>query len=74
MALSCTEPARLLAHIENSYPRVVKSAATAIGTTKFTFPDKLVVNIYSTGTVTFQGMTSDIIEEIKHQIEVINRT
>ncbi|ENM3096133.1 TPA: hypothetical protein ACF8SY_001326 [Pseudomonas aeruginosa] len=73
MAHSCGDPARLITHIENSYPRAVKTGPNAIGTIKFVFPDGLVVNVFANGTVNFQGQASPIKDEILAQIEIINR-
>lgn len=73
MSISCGDPARLIAHIENSYPKAVKSGPNAIGTYKFTFPDRLVVNVFANGTVNFQGQASVIQAEVERQVEIINR-
>jgi hypothetical protein len=73
MAITCGDPARLIKHIGNSYPKSVPAAATAIGTVKVTFPDGLIVNVFKNGTVNFQGKASAIRKEIEDQIEIINR-
>ncbi len=66
-------PARLIAHIENSYPAVAKEFPDAIGTAKFTFVDKLICNVFENGSVTFQGKASAIKGEIEDQIVIIDR-
>ncbi|WP_223528661.1 hypothetical protein [Pseudomonas sp. A-RE-23] len=74
MALTCGDPTRLIAHIENSYPKAVKTGPNAIKTIKFDFPDKLVVNVFANGTVNFQGQASEISDEITAQVGIINRS
>lgn len=66
-------PARLTAHIQNSYPSVNTAYPDAIGTAMFTFTDGFICNVYETGSVTFQGRPSTIKSEIEVQIEIINR-
>ncbi|MPQ85494.1 hypothetical protein F0170_16740 [Pseudomonas sp. MAFF 730085] len=66
-------PARLIAHIENSYATVTKEFPDAIGTAKFTFDDKSICNVFETGSVTFQGKASTIKGEIEAQIVIIDR-
>ena len=39
---------------------------------KYTFSDGFIVNIYNTGTITFQGTTSNTKETIIRKIEAIN--
>jgi hypothetical protein len=66
-------PARLVAHIEISYPAAKKEFPDALGTAKFTFADKSICNVFETGTVNFQGKASPIKEEILAQILIIDR-
>lgn len=66
-------PARLIAHIQNSYPTVILTYPDAIGTAMFVFTDKFICNVFENGTVTFQGRPSPIKQEIENQIEIINR-
>ncbi|NBF09768.1 hypothetical protein [Pseudomonas sp. Fl4BN1] len=66
-------PARLIAHIEISYPNAEKTFPDTIGTAKFTFPDRLICNVFANGTVNFQGRNSPVKAEIEAQIEIINR-
>lgn len=73
MALAVGDPARLIAHIAISYPAAEKTFPDAIGTAKFTFPDKMICNVFANGTVNFQGKGSPIKAEIEAQIEIINR-
>lgn len=73
MAISCGDPDRLVVHIKNAYLKAVVDEPAAIQT-KFKFPDGLVVNVFSNGTVNFQGKKSDIQGEIESQVEIINRS
>ncbi len=41
--------------------------------TKFRFHDGLVVNVFTNGTVYFQGKASPIEDEIRNQVDIINR-
>ena len=72
MAISCGDPERLLKHIENSYPKAAHSEPNAIGTVKVKFPDGHIVNVFKNGTVNFQGKASDVTDQIKNQVEIIN--
>lgn len=73
MAINCGDPERLIKHIENSYPKATHSAPNAIGTVKVAFPDGHIVNVFANGTVNFQGKASDVAEQIKSQVEIINQ-
>ncbi len=73
MAITCGDPARLIKHVQNSYPKAVAAAPAAIGTVKISFPDGLILNVFKNGTVNFQGKASTVRKEIEDQIEIINR-
>jgi len=66
-------PARLVAHIEVSYPTATKEFPDAHGTAMFTFADKFICNVFETGTVNFQGKPSPIKEQILAAIDVIDQ-
>ncbi|GEM_PF-4036770 len=66
-------PARLIAHIQNSYPTVTTAYPDAIGTAMFTFADRSICNVFENGSVTFQGKASPIRAELEKQIEILNR-
>ena len=70
----CNDVQKLIDHIKTKYPKAKESHPSAIQT-KFDFPDKLVVNIFTTtGTVNFQGNSHQNlkVQEIKDAIEAIN--
>lgn len=72
MAISCGNPEALIAHISATYLKALKSTPQAIQT-KFDFPGGFFVNVFSNGTVSFQGKASDIQKEIEAHVEILNR-
>lgn len=72
MAISCGNPARLLATIRSLYPDTIIETPDAIGTNKVLFPDNFIVNIFANGTVNFQGKESSTRSMIENIISTIN--
>jgi hypothetical protein len=71
--VKCNNIQTLLSFIANNYPKAENSHPTALQT-KIDFPDGLVVNIFNTGTVNFQGKSfeNDTVLAISKVIDVIN--
>ena len=74
MALKCNNPQNLIEFIEKNYPRVKTDHPTGIQT-KFVFECGLVTNVFSNGTVNFQGRShqNPIVSDLKNVITAIDR-
>lgn len=71
--MKCYNPTKLLDFIKATY-KDITTTTPDLTQTKIDFPDKLVVNVYSTGTVTFQGNCAGNakVDHITKHIETIN--
>ncbi|MDK9726145.1 MAG: hypothetical protein OEL88_14840 [Sterolibacteriaceae bacterium MAG5] len=74
MAIKCNNTEMLLDFISKKHPDAKVSHPTALQT-KVDFPDGLVVNVFNTGTVNFQGNSFEnhTASDIVNVIEAINR-
>lgn len=74
MPLKCSNPAMLIEFIKKKHPSAVESHPTGLQT-KFDFPDGLVMNVFNTGTVNFQGNSFEnhTASDLINVIEAINR-
>jgi len=74
MALKCNNQKMLLDFIAQKHPEAKITHPTALQT-KIDLPEGLVMNIFNTGTVNFQGNSyeSHIASDIVNVIEAINR-
>ncbi len=73
MPLKCDKPEILRDFITKNF-NVVPTHPSADGD-KFELPGNLVVNVFHTGTVNFQGSSHEnqTVEDIKSLVEIINR-
>lgn len=74
MAIKCNVPEMLIDFISKKHLDAKVSHPTALQT-KIDFPDGLVVNVFNTGTVNFQGNSFEnhTASDIVNVIEAINR-
>lgn len=74
MAIKCADIATLLDFVRKKHPKVNVSHPTAL-LTKVDFPDGLVMNVFNTGTVNFQGNSFEnhVASDLINVIEAINR-
>lgn len=74
MAIKCNKPEMLIDFITKKHPDAKITHPTALQT-KIEFPDRLVVNVFNTGTVNFQGNSFEnhTASDIVNVIEAINR-
>lgn len=74
MALKCNDTNFLLESVRKKYPEAKVSHPSGTQT-KVDLPEGLVMNIFSTGTVNFQGKSYEnhIASDIVNVIEFINR-
>lgn len=74
MPIKCNKPEMLLDFITKKHTQARVSHPTALQT-KIDFPDGLVVNVFNTGSVNFQGNSfgSQTVSDIVNVIEAINR-
>lgn len=74
MALKCNNKEMLLDFVRNKHPQAVFSHPSALQT-KIDFPCGLVMNVFNTGTVNFQGNSFEnhTATDIVNVIEAINR-
>lgn len=74
MPIKCDNAEMLLDFISKKHPDAKVSHPTALQT-KIDFPDGLVVNVFNTGTVNFQGNSFEnhTASDIVNVIEAINR-
>lgn len=74
MPIKCNNPDMLIKLISEKHSNAKVSHPTALQT-KIDFPDGLVVNVFNTGTVNFQGNSFEnhTASDIVNVIEFINR-
>ena len=74
MALKCNNKEMLLDFVKNKHPQAIFSHPSALQT-KIDFPCGLVMNVFNTGTVNFQGNSFEnhTATDIVNVIEAINR-
>ncbi len=74
MTIKCNNTEMLFDFISKKHPTAKVSHPTALQT-KIDFPDGLVVNVFNTGTVNFQGNSFEnkIASDIMNMINAINR-
>lgn len=74
MPIKCNNMDMLIDFISKKHPQAKMSHPTALQT-KFDFTDGLVVNVFNTGTVNFQGNSFEnhIASDLVNVIEAINR-
>lgn len=74
MAIKCKDAQMLIEFVEKKHPDAKKSNPTALQT-KFDFPCGLVMNVFNTGTVNFQGNSFEnhTASDLVNVIEAINR-
>lgn len=74
MPLKCNDTAMLIDFVHKKHPEATESHPTALQT-KFDFPGGLVMNVFNTGTVNFQGNSFEnhTASDIINVIEAINR-
>lgn len=74
MPIKCNDTVALIEFVKRKHPAAVFTNPTAIQQ-KIDFPCGLVMNIYNTGTVNFQGNSHDnrIAADLMNVIDAINR-
>ncbi len=74
MAIKCSNPKMLLEFVTQKHPQAKISHPTEL-CTKVDFPCGLIMNLFNTGTVNFQGRSfeSHVASDIVNVIEAINR-
>lgn len=74
MPIKCNDTAMLLEFVAKKYPEAKTSHPTALQT-KIDFPCGLIMNVFNTGTVNFQGNSheSHTASDLKNLIDAINR-
>jgi len=74
MPIKCKKPEMLIEFITKLHTQAVISHPTALQT-KIDFPDGLVMNVFNTGTVNFQGNSFEnhTASDIINVIDAINR-